>query len=135
MKKLANPMVFAVVYILFMLLTYILPYFGSNSAAAGVFGQLGAAAGGQDASAGISPQFWLHLFSLMILIAVTWVRGSFIKKNWLVIFPAIATIFDLMPALNIIPLVPTVMHLFAIILGVKGSAVAVEAIVQKETSS
>lgn len=123
MKHLGNPVVFVVLYILFMLPTYYLPYVGSNSAAVGTLGQLGAAAGDLDASAGVLPQFWLHLGSLFILIAVTWFRGTVIDKKWLVTFPIVAAIFDLAPALNLIPLIPTVMHLLAIILAVKGTTV------------
>jgi hypothetical protein len=44
---------------------------------------------------------------------------------WLVIFPILAAVFDLFPGLSAIPLIPTVMHLLAIILGVVG-ATAIE---------
>ena len=110
MNFLRNPAIFAVLYILLMLPTYYLPYTGSNSA---ILGGLG-----QATEAGIHPYFWLHLLALIALIIITWLRGSQVDKKWLVIFPILATLFDLAPALNFIPLIPTVMHLFAIILGV-----------------
>jgi len=117
MKFFANAPVFAIVYILFMLPTYYLPYVGSNSSA---LNALGAAAG-----AGLNPAFYWHLIALLVLIVAAWFRGTFIGKKWLVIFPILATVFDLTPGLSAIPLVPTAMHLLAIILGVVGvSAVA-----------
>lgn len=113
MKFLGNTVVFVILYILFMLPTYYLPYLGSNSA---VLGALGAAAG-----AGVNPAFWPHLGSLIILIVLAWFRGALVDKKWLIIFPILASVFDLVPGLSTIPLVPTVMHLLAIILGVVGA--------------
>ncbi len=112
MKYLGNAVVFVILYILFMLPTYFLPYLGSNSA-------MGAALGAA-ADAGINPAFWAHLGSLIILIVIAWFRGTFVGKKWLIIFPILAAVFDLMPGLSLIPLVPTIMHLLAIILGVIG---------------
>lgn len=109
-KALGNTPVFVVAYILFLLPTYYLPYLGSNSAVVGV---LGAAAG-----VGVNPAFWWHLGAMLILCFLCWIRGSYIGKAWLVIFPFLATVFDLTPGLSAIPLIPTVMHLLAIILGV-----------------
>jgi hypothetical protein len=119
MKILGNTVIFVVAYLLFMGPTYYLPYVGSNSA---VINSAGLAA-----DAGMNPAFWVHLASMVILIAVTWFRGIFIDKKWMVIFPILATVFDLAPGLNLIPLVPTVMHLLAIILGVAGARAAIPA--------
>jgi hypothetical protein len=125
MKYLANTFVFVTIYILFMLPTYYLPYLGSNSTAVNA---LGAAAG-----AGLNPAFYLHLGALLVLVVITWLRGTFIKKKWLVIFPILASVFDLAPGFSMIPLIPTAMHLLAIILGVVGvSAVSAP---QPESSS
>ncbi len=96
-----------------MIPTYILPYVGSNSAA---IGALGAAT-----DAGVNPAFWFHLIALVVLIDITETRGSVIGKKWILIFPILAAVFDLVPGLSMIPLIPTVMHLCAIIIGVKGA--------------
>lgn len=119
MKFLGNAVVFVILYVLFMLFTYYLPYLGSNSA---VVGALGAAT-----DVGVNPAFWLHLGALVVLIVITWFRGVLVDKKWLIIFPILATVFDLAPTLNLIPLIPTVMHLLAIILGVAGTKAAVPA--------
>ena len=119
MKKfLGNAVVFVILYVLFMLPTYYLPYVGSNSAVVGALGQVGAAGANMSPLAGVNPAFWLHLGSLVILMVIAWFRGAVVDKPWLIIFPIVAAIFDLAPTLNLIPLVPTVMHLLAIILGV-----------------
>jgi hypothetical protein len=114
MAFLGNTVVFVILYILFMLPTYFLPYLGSNSF---MLNTLGVAAG-----AGVNPAFWPHLGSLVVLVVLGWSRGQVIGKAWLVIFPILAGVFDLLPGLNAIPLVPTVMHLLAIILGVAGAS-------------
>jgi hypothetical protein len=59
MRFLGNAVVFVILYILFMLPTYFLPYLGSNSF---VLSAAGVAAG-----AGINPAFWPHLGSLIVL--------------------------------------------------------------------
>lgn len=107
---------FVVAYLALMVPTYILPYFGSNSAIAGA---IGAAIGHRT-----TPQFWMHVWCLVLLVLVTSIRGRNIGKNWLLIYPVLAGVFDLVPGLNVIPLVPTVMHLFALLLGAKGTATA-----------
>jgi hypothetical protein len=119
MKFLGNAVVFVVLYILFMLPTYYLPYLGSNSAVVGAFGAA--------ADAGINPAFWPHLGALIALAVIAWFRGALIDKKWLVIFPVLATVFDLAPGLSAIPLVPTVMHILAIVLGVIEAKAAVPA--------
>ena len=109
MKFLSNAVVFVPLYLVFMIPTYYLPYIGSNSAV------IGAIRAADEAG---NPYFWLHLAALLVLVVITWFRGVLIDKKWLLIFPLLATVFDLAPLLSFIPLVPTVMHLLAIILGV-----------------
>jgi hypothetical protein len=110
-KALGNTPVFVIAYIIFMLPTYYLPYVGSNSS---ILHGIDAAAGGGN----LNFAFWLHMGSMLILCFLCWARGTFIAKNWLVIFPSLAIVFDFVPVLSAIPLVPTVMHVLAIILGV-----------------
>ncbi len=111
-KALGNTVVFVVLYILFMIPTYVLPYLGSNSS---LINAAGAASG-----VGMNPAFWIHLLSLLVLVALAWFRGANIGKTWLIIFPILALTFDLIPGLSSIPLIPTIMHLLAIILGAVG---------------
>jgi len=93
-----------------MLPTYILPYFGSNSA---VIGAASLAAAGST-----FPTFWYHATILYVLIMLAWARGYYVQRRWIWIFPTIAFAFDLLPVLNWIPLVPTAMHICALIFGV-----------------
>lgn len=116
MNMIGNKGMFVILYLLFMLPTYVLPYLGSNSA---ILSGAGVAAG-----AGLHPLFWVHLAALLVLVAITWCRGSLANKRWLIIFPILAAVFDLFPMLNAIPFGPTVMHLLAIILGVAGTTSA-----------
>jgi len=116
-RVLGNGVVFVILYLLCMLPTYILPWIGSNSTVLN--------AAGTAADAGMNPAFWLHLAALLVLVGLTWIRGFVIGKKWLIIFPFLALVFDLTPFLNWIPLVPTVMHLLAMILGVASSSAPV----------
>lgn len=111
-EKIGNPVVFVICYLLFMVPTYVLPYLGSNSTLVNA------------AAMGKNPLFWLHLISLIILVLLAWIRGGEANKKWLIIFPILALVFDLVPALSSVPFVPTVMHLLAIILGVVGNPTA-----------
>lgn len=115
-KALANPVFFVVAYLIFMLATYVLPYGGSNS----VLLQTTAAGMKAPQTGHFQMLFWLHLGSLVALCILTWLRGSHVNKSWLVIFPVVAGVFDLTPGLSLIPLVPTVMHICALVMGARG---------------
>jgi len=97
---------FLIAYIAALPLTYILPYFGSNSiiAAAGTGGLtlLGT---------------FVHLLCFLVLIVATVMRGPSIGKASLWVFPVIAGIFDFVPLLSLIPFVPTAMHAMALVTG------------------
>lgn len=115
-KALANPVLFVVGYLIFMLATYALPLGGSNSTfIQGTASSLGAPQAGH-----FKFLFWLHLGSLGVLCLLTWLRGSYVHKSWLVIFPIIAGVFDLVPGLSLIPLIPTAMHICALVMGARG---------------
>lgn len=117
MKKIfGNTAVFVVLYLLFMIPTYVLPFLGSNSS---MINTLGVAQEGM-----MNPSFWLHLTALVVLVVLTWFRGANVAKTWLIIFPILALVFDLAPVLSSIPMIPSVMHLLAIILGVVGGNAA-----------
>lgn len=118
-RILASGPSFVGLYLLFMFPTYILPYFGSNSIAANtVLASADAMAGGGN---GANILLFVHLACLGMLGLLTWLRGSEIAKSWIVTFPIIAGVFDIVPGLSFIPLVPTVMHICAIITGVSGT--------------
>lgn len=106
-----NTLVFVVGYVTLMIPTYLLPWLGSNSA---VLNVVGASIGH-----GMTPQWWAHAWCLVMLILMTRMRGSFIGKKYLPAFPLLAAVFDLTPGLSMIPLIPTALHLAAIIFGIK----------------
>lgn len=95
-------------YLLLMTPTYVLPYFGSNSA---ILNSLSTAAG-----VGPTPQWWLHFWCIAMLIILTWMRGVTIQKSFLTLFPLVAGFFDLVPVLSSIPLVPTIFHIIGLIM-------------------
>lgn len=109
-RLLVHGVSYFVLYLIAMLPTYFLPYLGSNSAVVG--------AAGMASGIGLSPQFWLHAILLAILAYLAWLRGNYIGRSWLVVFPVLAAVFDLTPGLSLIPMVPTIMHLLAIVIGV-----------------
>jgi hypothetical protein len=112
-KYVVNGPMFVVIYIVFMLPTYILPYFRTANALANI-------ATGND---GPNFGFLAQAACLLVLVLLTWARGNLVKKPWIVIFPVLASLFDLLPGLNLIPLIPTGMHLAAIIVGVSSHVV------------
>jgi hypothetical protein len=113
MKPIINPIVYVICYLLLMIPTYILPYFGSNSS---VVNAISTAVG-----FGPTPQWWMHVWFLVMLVLLTWLRGAVTSKKHLVAFAIVAAVFDMAPGLSMIPLVPTVMHLLAIIMGATAS--------------
>lgn len=115
-----SALLFFILYAIFLVPTYLLPYAGSNSS---VVNALGAAAG-----IGLTPQFWAHVACLFVLISMTWLRGCATSRQWIVVFPAIATLFDLTPGLSLIPFLPTVMHVLTLVIGVRGSSGQADAI-------
>ena len=106
-------------YLVLMVPTYLLPYVGSNSfLAQGVNADYAHATG----NSGIFIYFLLHLGALGALALLARARGTLVGKGWIVAFPIVATVFDFVPGLSMIPLVPTFMHLGAIFTGVSGKA-------------
>lgn len=106
---------FVALYLATIAPTYVLPYFGSNSA---IINLAGASFG-----AGFSPQFWWHVTALFFAIVVGWFRGIYIGQPWIAIFPFFASVFDLVPGFNWILMVPTVFHIVCLVLGVRGNVV------------
>ena len=113
-----SPVTYAVGYVAFMIPTYVLPYFGSNSHLLRSTAQAISTDMGRGGAGALSIPFYLHLLCLAALVALGTARGRQIGKPWLTVFPGLALAFDMLPVLSLIPLVPTVMHLAAIIVGV-----------------
>jgi hypothetical protein len=106
-------------YLVLMLPTYVLPYFGSNSAVLGMFSSA------IRGSLIPMPPWWMHVWCLVALIVLNWLRGHVVNKKYLAVFPFVAAFFDMTPGLSSIPLIPTVMHLIGLVLGAMGvSAIA-----------
>ncbi len=105
-------LVFALMYAALMVPTYILPYVGSNSA---VLNGLSTGVG-----LGPTPAWWAHLWCLVLLVIVAWNRGGRAKKPYLSVLAIAAGLFDFVPVLSMIPLVPTVLHVLTIVFGVVG---------------
>ncbi len=111
LKLVANTVTYVVGYALLMAPTYFLPFLGSNSS---ILNTATAASG-----AGVYPLLLLHLAFLAALVVLAWARGKYIGKTWLIGLPIAAGFFDIIPGLSLIPMAPTVLHLAAIIVGVK----------------
>lgn len=105
-KALSNTSVFVVIYILFMIPAY-LTYVDSSSTISS--GSLGMSM--------VNLPLLLHFCSMLMLCYICFVRGKLIGKTWLGFIPLIAIAFEFLPALSAIPLVPSVYHLLAIVIG------------------
>lgn len=120
-----SPFFFVLAYIPFLVLTYVLPYYGSNSlvsiamvaALSTIPEMLGLVRGGQP----ILLFVLFHIFSLVALSFLAFYRGKFVQLHWLWILPMLAGIFDFIPVLSSIPLIPTLLHLAALVVGLIGS--------------
>ncbi len=67
----------------------------------------------------------LYVLSMVGIWGICLIRGTIIGKNWLVLIPSVAFVFDLTPALAAISFVPYLYHLLAILLGAASPSVAV----------
>jgi hypothetical protein len=109
-----NTVAFVVAYLVLMVPTYILPYSGSNSTLVnGTSIALGM---------GPTPQWWAHVWFLIMLMVLAWLRSGTIGKAFLPVFPVLAAAFDMTPGLSAIPLIPTFLHLGGIIMGTMAKA-------------
>lgn len=106
--------VYVLAYLAWMIPTYVLPYFGSNST---IVTAISAGLG-----RGLTPQWWAHLWCLSMLILLSHARGVRTGKSYLAVFSFLASVFDMTPGLNVIPMVPTMLHLLAVVLGLTGHA-------------
>ena len=113
---LGNPVIFVLVYFVLMLSTYALPYLRST------LGFVSVLAGSQSMFNGATFLLVLQVAALVVMAWVTFIRGSITGRSWIVIFPLLALVFDIVPILSWIPFVPTVMHLIAIVMGVQPGA-------------
>lgn len=59
----------------------------------------------------------LYVLSMVGILGICLIRGAIIGKNWLVLIPTVAFVFDLTPALTAISIVPYLYHSLAIFLG------------------
>ncbi len=103
-KAFANKNLFIISYIICLLPTYFLGYTGivENGLALNA----------------ITISSILYMLSMAVIWGICFARGVLIGKEWLVLIPTVAFIFNLTPALTAIPFVPYEYHLLAIILGV-----------------
>ena len=111
-KAFANTAIFVGTYIVFMLITYYLPSLGSTSFVAQSLDGTGLS----STPISVFPLF-LHISAMLGLIWVSMVRGILIGERWLVLLPIVAFAFDFIPKLSAIPIVPSIYHLLAIVVG------------------
>jgi len=108
-KALDNAAVFVTTYIIFMLPTYFLPYLRTSSSA--LYGL-------EEAGANVfNFAFFIHLASMIVLCWICLVRGAIVGKNWLFILPMVAFAFEFISKLSVIPYIPSMYHVLAIVVG------------------
>ena len=108
-KALANTKVFVSSYVFFMMLTYYLAQLGSQSPFLQGLDVAGASV--------YNFPFFLHLSAMLILLWICFARGVIIGERWLVLLPMVVFAFEWIPKLSAIPVVPTIYHLLAIVIG------------------
>ncbi|WP_232415377.1 MULTISPECIES: GreA/GreB family elongation factor [Methylotenera] len=108
-KALSSTKVFVGSYVFFMMLTYYLAQLGAQSPFLQGLDVAGASV--------YNFPFFLHLSAMLILLWICFVRGAIIGERWLVLLPMVVFAFELIPKLSTIPVVPTIYHLLAIVVG------------------
>ncbi len=98
-------LIYVLIYLVFMVPTYLIRYLGALA----IFADTDR---GDFIADSINTML---LICLIALIVIALIRGLAIGKSWLVVFPVIALVFDFV--LVFVPLVPTVMHILALVLG------------------
>jgi len=115
MKLIHSSFAFVLTYVLLMIPTYVLPYFGSNSSIAQSISH--------SAGLGFLPQWWIHVWFLSALVLVSWMRGKWTDKGSLPAFSVAAGLFDILPVLSFIPFIPTIFHIVTIFIGANSKSV------------
>lgn len=114
MNVFLQPAIYLTSYLVAILLTYILPYWGSN---AWSLKQVAHATNSDTSSFAIF--FTIHLVVYLFMGVLTAIAGKNTNKMWLVGFPIMAGIFDLAPTLNLIPLIPSILNIVALVISFK----------------
>lgn len=118
-KALGNTTIFVSSYLIFMGLTYYLSSLGTAAAAVQSL----------DDVASSASYFSLLplLFQISAMLMLLWIsleRGIHIGKKWIVLLPIVAFAFDFIPKLSGIPMIPSVYHLLAIVIGVASPVIS-----------
>lgn len=111
-KAFANTTIYVSAYIAIMLMTYYLPNLGSKD----FVDQSLNGSGLSNTPVSLFPVF-LHISAMLALVWISLIRGIMIGKKWLVVLPMVAFAFDFIPKLSTIPIVPSVYHVLAIMVG------------------
>lgn len=102
-KAFANTRLFTVTYLILVLPTYYLAYSSLIETGASL--------------SSLNMPSILYILSMVAIWVICLIRGAIIGKNWLVLIPTVAFVFNLTPALSAIPIVPYAYHLLAILIG------------------
>lgn len=107
-KSLDNAAIFAMAYAICVLPSYVMSHKSSSEAVA---------AGGFDIT------LLIYSASVIAVCAICVVRGKLVDKNWLVLLPMVAFAFEFISKLSVIPYIPTMYHMLAIIVGASSAVV------------
>lgn len=108
-QALANTNVFIVSYITFMAPTYYLSYLSAQSPAFESLDSVNTHL--------FNLPFILHIGAILALLWICLIRGQIIGAKWLALLPMVVFAFEFIPKLVEIPMVPSIYHLLAIMVG------------------
>ena len=120
---------YVLLYLMFLVPTYALPYAGSNAYMTVLSGLEAVRESGplpDEAAEMFGVAAGAFLAHLSCLLALFLLVLALVPGKWIAVLPVTAATFDMVPFLNWIPLVPTAMHLLALVLGAKGISEAKE---------
>ncbi len=111
-KAFENTSIFVGAYLILLALTYFLSSLGS----ADLLAQSLDGVATPETSISLMPLI-LHICAIVALLWISLVRGMLIDKEWIVLLPMVAFAFNFIPKLSSIPVVPSIYHLLAIVIG------------------
>ena len=122
---------FLAMFLIPFILTYIVGWLSPFLGSASVVGAMA----GDDTFSGT----WLGVKAFLAALYICMAAASFLRgvangTKWAVAFPLAAAVFDIVPGLSLIPFVPTILNVIALVVGVRAGTTTGPRVANREGS-